>query len=188
MTFIQKLAIGIILIASTLTIHETEAQGRGRRVFHPVVVRKAHVRYAAMPRWGTVVAVRPATAVAIRGTRRNRYYFHNGIYYSPRRGSYVVVRPSPGLRIRSLPAGYRTVVVGPRNYYYYYGTFYTKASDVDQYDVVEAPEGAIVDALPDGYEIKTVGNNEYYFLDGIYYAEVDAPEFADGVGYEVVRI
>ena len=57
-----------------------------------------------------------------------------------------------------------------------------------QNEVVDGPEGAFVDALPDGYEIKTVGNNEYYFLDGIYDAEVDAPEFADGVGYDVVRV
>ncbi len=36
------------------------------------------------------------------------------------------------------------------------------------------------------YKPKTMP--EYYELDGIYYAEVDAPEFEDGVGYEVVKI
>jgi len=150
-----------------------------------VVVRRAHVRYAGMPRYGATVRVVPTGATVIK-YRRTPYYFHNGIYYSRRGADYVVVRPVRGVRVRVLPVGYRTVVVGPASYYYYYGTFYTKAPQAEEYEVTEAPEGAVVDALPEGYEVETIDGNEYYVLDGVYYAEVDAPEFDDNVGYEVV--
>lgn len=157
------------------------------RVRHNVVVRRAHVRYAHLPRWGTVIATAPATAVVIK-THRDPYYFQDGIYYTPRNGSYVVVRPSRGIRIHVLPVGYRRVVVGPRHYYYYYGTFYTKIKNTDTYETIDPPVGAVIDALPDGYDIKTINGEEYYVLDGVSYAEVDAPEFEDGVGYEVVDL
>lgn len=182
-----KILLFFITLISLAFVEDVKSQGRGRRVYHPVVVRKAHVRYATMPRWGTVVKVRPANSVIIR-ERRNPYYFSNGVYYAHRRGAYTVVRPARGLRIRVLPVGYRTIVVGPRNYYYYYGTYYAKVDNSKEYNVVDPPEGAVVDALPDGYEIKSVNGTEYYFLDGVHYAEVDAPEFEDGVGYEVVKL
>jgi hypothetical protein len=139
-----------------------------------------------MPRWGTVVTAAPAGAVIIRG--RHPYYYHSGVYYVSRGPGFAVVRPARGLRIRALPVGYRTVVVGPRNYYYYYGTFYTRADSSDEYVVADAPEGAVVDALPEGCDIKMIGDSEYYVLDGVYYAEVDAPEFEDGVGFQVVKV
>jgi hypothetical protein len=193
----------IALIATvlvTVSVSETaEAQRRVRarggvrrdvrvvRVHRKVVVRKAHVHYAHLPRWGTVVTTIPAAAVVIK-TQRSPYYFWNGVYYAPRNGSYVIVRPTPGIRIKTLPMGYRRIVVGPRPYYYYYGAFYTKIDQTDEYETVEPPEGAIVDALPEGYEVRKVGDTEYYVLDGTYYAEVDAPEFDDKVGYEVVKV
>jgi hypothetical protein len=96
-----------------------------------------------------------------------------------------VVRPARGLRIRTLPMGYRPITIGPRNYYYYYGTYYVKSAN--DYVVVNPPVGAVIDALPNGYEVKSVDGNEYYYLDGVYYAEVDANEFQDGVGYQVVE-
>jgi hypothetical protein len=98
------------------------------------------------------------------------------------------VRPATGLRIREIPLGYNRIVVGPRSYYYYYGIFYIKRTNGYEYEVVDAPEYAVVDALPDGYEVVEVDGFEYYMLDGVFFAEVDAPEFEGGVGYEVVRI
>jgi hypothetical protein len=156
-----------------------------RRPQRTVVVRKAHVRYAGMPRWGAKVRVVPAGAVVVK-YKRTPYYFHNGVYYNRIGSDYVVVRPVRGVRVRVLPVGYRTIVVGPASYYYYYGTFYTKAPQAEEYEVVEAPEGAVVDALPEGYEVETIDGKEYYVLDDVYYAEVDAPEFEDKTGYEVV--
>lgn len=156
-----------------------------RRPQRTVVVRKAHVHYVGKPRWGTTVRVVPTGATVIK-YKRTPYYFHNGVYYNRRGADYVVVRPARGLHVRVLPVGYRTVVVGPAHYYYYYGTYYTKAKRVEEYTVVDAPEGAVVDALPEGYEVETIDGKEYYVLDNVYYAEVDAPEFEDTVGYEVV--
>lgn len=156
-----------------------------RRPHRTVVVRRAHVRYAGLPRWGTTVRVVPAGATVIK-YRRTPYHFYNGVYYAQRGADYVVVRPVRGVRVRVLPVGYRTVVVGPATYYYYYGTFYSKAAKAEEYDVVDAPEGAVVDALPEGYEVETIDGKEYYVLDDVYYAEVDAPEFEDKIGYEVV--
>jgi hypothetical protein len=156
-----------------------------RRPQSTVVVRKAHVRYAGMPRWRATVHVVPTGAALIKH-RRTSYYFHNGVYYNRIGSDYVVVRPARGVRVRVLPVGYRTVVIGPASYYYYYGTFYTKASKAEAFEVVDAPEGAVVDALPEGYEIETIDGKEYYVLDDVYYAEVEAPEFDDTIGYEVV--
>jgi Family of unknown function (DUF6515) len=155
------------------------------RVYHPVVARHAQVHYASHPRWGASVTTVPVGAMSVR-YRRNPYYYHDGVYYSHRDNGYVVVRPTRGLRVTVLPSGYRTINFGPRNYYYYYGTYYTR--DNSGYVVVEPPVGAVVDSLPDGYDVTNINGTEYYVLDGVYYAEVDAPEFADGVGFQVVDI
>ncbi len=181
----------VLSLAGSLIPQETSAQRRKnkkvvivhKRPGHRVVYRKAHIRYSTLPRWGAGVVVRPVNAVLI-GGRGNKYYYHSGVYYTNRNNSYVVVRPYRGIRIRVLPAGFRIVPVATRKYYYYYGTYYVKSAN--DYVVVNTPKGAVVDALPDGYEIKTIDGNEYYYLYGDYYAEVDAPEFVDGVGYEVV--
>lgn len=156
-----------------------------RRPQRAVVVRKAHVRYVGMPRWGTTVRVVPTGAMVIK-YKRTPYHYYNGVYYSRRGADYVVVRPVRGVRLRALPVGYRTVLVEPATYYYYYGTFYTKKDKSEEYSVVEPPEGAVVDALPEGYEVETIDGKEYYVFDGIYFAEVDAEEFDDKIGYEVV--
>jgi hypothetical protein len=190
-----------LLLFAVLAIQPADAQVRRRAKkvkvvkrnhvtvvkVHPRVTRRAHIRYAALPRWGAVVATYPAGALMIRSAA-HPFYFHNGIYYAARHNSYVVVRPALGLRIRVLPVGYRRIVVGPRVYFYYYGTFYSKADNSEEYEVTAAPEGAIVDALPEGYEVKTIDGNEYYELDGVYYAEVDDSNFEDGVGYKVVKV
>ena len=152
-----------------------------------VVVRKAHVRYAHLPRWRSVVAVVPAGAVAIKANQV-AYHYHDGVFYTPRNNGFVVVRPVRGVRVKVLPPGHRRIMVGPQPYFYYYGTFYRKADNSDEYETVDAPAGAVVDALPDGYEVKNVDGAEYYVLDGVQYAEVDAPEYDDKVGYEVVSM
>jgi hypothetical protein len=194
--FITVLLIAAVSLAAFP--EKADAQVRRRKVkvmkprvvvvkAHPRVVRRAHVRYAALPRWGAAVAMAPAGAVIL-GPQAAPYYYHSGIYYTRRANNYVIVRPARGIRMKVLPVGYRNVVVGPRHYYYYYGTFYAKAGNAQEYVVVDPPQGAIVDALPDGYEVKTVNDTEYYVLDGVYYAEVDSPDIEGGVGYEVVKM
>lgn len=193
-TFLPLFFFMFLLAAFSQTINAQRGQ-RVRRVkvvkppvvrvvtVHTRINRRAHIRYAALPRWGAAVTVVPAGAIVI-----NSYHFHNGVFYTRRNNGFVVVHPARGIRIRVLPVGFRTVILGPRTYYYYYGTFYTKVVNAEEYEVVEAPEGAVVDALPDGYEVKTVGGNEYYVLDGVYYGEVDATDIDGGVGYKVVKM
>lgn len=191
--FFLLLTIGLGLISEQAEAQRRKKVVRTRRgttvvVRRPqnrVVVRRAHIRYAGLPRWGAAVRVVPTGATVIT-YKRTPYYFSKGVYYTKRGADYVVVRPVRGVRLRVLPVGYRTVLVGSATYYYYYGTFYQKSTHVDEYDVVDAPEGAVVDALPEGYEIETIDGKEYYVLDDIYYAEVEAPEFDDKIGYEVV--
>jgi Family of unknown function (DUF6515) len=198
----MKIAVSFLfLLIAITTVQTTDAQTRHKpqrvRVVkrnhvtvvrvHPRVYRRAHIRYAALPRWGAVVTAYPAGAVVIR-SGVNSFYFYNGIYYAPRQNNYVIVHPVRGLRIQVLPVGYRRILIGPRPYFYYYGTFYAQADNSDEYEVTDAPEGAIVDALPDGYEVKTISGNEYYYLDGVYYAEVDADDIEGGTGYKVVKV
>ena len=144
------LLIAVLTLLTFCTSETAEAQHRKRgrvaktrvvvvrRPHHAIVVRKAHVRYAGLPRWGTVVTAVPDGAVVIQ-SRRHPYYFHRGVFYSRRNAGFVIARPLPGVRIRVLPVGYRSVVVGPRSYYYYYGTFYVKSGSVEEYVVTEAP-------------------------------------------------
>lgn len=191
----NRIAILSLLLVSLVMMETAEAQVRVvkrpryrevvvvRRPAHKVVVRRTHIHYAGMPRWGTSVTVLPQVHISL-SFGANRYFYNNGVYYAPRNNAYVVVRPVRGIRITVLPVGYRTIVVGTRNYYYYYGTYYVKAAQTKDYVVVNAPTGAVVDGLPEGYEVKTVDGNEYYYLDGVYYAEVDAPEFEDKIGYQ----
>lgn len=190
-------AASLVILLAVLSITEPAEAQRARRngrkqvkvvrVRHRVVVRRAHIRYAHLPRWRSSVVVLPAGATIIT-TRTNPYYFHQGIYYAQRNNAYVVMRPAAGLRIRVLPVGYRRVVVGPRNYYYYYGTFYSQVGTTEEYKTVDPPVGAVVDALPDGYEVKTVNGKEYYVLDDVYYEEIETDEVEDGIGYEVVKV
>ena len=192
-SIILSILITLLIIAGAAqaqTHHkEKHAKHHTVKVYHRhhVVVRRAHVRYVHLPRWRASVAVIPAGALTIK-TKTNPYYFHQGVYYTPRNNAYVVVRPVAGVRIHVLPVGYRRVVLGPRNYYYYYGTFYTQVDKSDEYETTDAPVGAVVDALPDGYEVKTIDGTEYYVLDNVYYAEVETDEVEDGIGYEVVKI
>ena len=194
-------ALSFLFFVMIMAMHPVSAQGRHKpkrikvvkanhvRVIkvHPHVFKRAHVRYAALPRWGTVVSTYPAAAVLVR-LGGSSFYFYNGIYYAPRQNNYIIVHPVRGVRIRTLPVGYRRILVGPRPYFYYYGTFYVQAGNRNEYVVTDAPEGAVVDALPDGYEIRTINGNEYYELDGVYYAEIDADDMDGGTGYQVVKI
>jgi len=190
----KRFAIRLLLVVMPLIIalpsvtHAQRARvnvGVTIRSPHPVVRRQAHVVYSTMPRWGATVKTVPVGAVRYR-YRREPYFYHGGAFYRPHPAGYVVVRPRWGLRVNVLPVGYRTIMVGPVNYYYYYGTFYQPYNGA--YEVVAPPVGAVVDSLPDGYTIENVNGAEYYVLDGVTYAEVDAPEYPDGIGYQVIKV
>ncbi|MDP4186017.1 MAG: DUF6515 family protein [Bacteroidota bacterium] len=188
----------VLLIGSMTIIPFGNAQNRGRghqgnaivsngmRTAHRNVNRNAHANYNTLPRWGAPISRKPSPTVKIRVGNSSLFY-NKGIYYTRQHRNYVVERPVRGFRISVLPAGFRTILLGDLCFYYYFGTFYEWVPEYREYEVVAPPLGAIVDALPEGYEIRNINGYEYYYFDGTYYAEVNAPEFPDGVGYQVVQ-
>lgn len=131
--------------------------------------RTAHFRYRHLPRRGRTVRTLGVGHIGIR-FGGIRFRFHNGVWYKPKGRKFVVVRAPFGARLRVLPVGYRRIVIGPRPYFYHYGTFYIKVDGPEEeYEVVAAPIGAEVDALPDGYKIVKEKGIEYYKLDEVFY-------------------
>lgn len=167
-------------IAKTKVWKRTRARRRVRRI----VTRKAHIRYVSLPRYGLQVTTVPTTAIVI---KRSGLVFHynNGVYYTPRAGKFVVVRPVRGVRIAALPAASVVVTASTGTYFYYYGAYYAKSGD--EFEVVDAPVGAMVDGIPEGYEVVKKEGMEYYVWNNDYYQEVDTDKYSGGVGYEVVR-
>ncbi len=156
---------------------------RVERRVHRRVSRRAHVRYAGLPAYRTSVVKLPSGAVRVK-VSGSVYHYHNGIYYRPFKNSYTIIRPVAGVRVRVLPARAIVVAHAGARYHYFYGTFYVQRGN--EYEVVDAPQGAVVDALPEGYDIKVIDDVEYYELDGVTFREVDADEFEDGIGFEVI--
>jgi len=161
------------------------AHKRAKRKVYRKVKRRAHLRYAHLPKYRTTVNRIPKSAVVVR-YKTHTYHFHDGVFYRLNKRKYVVIRPVTGVRIGVLPKGYRAVSLRSIKYYYYYGNFYKDVKG--GYEVVDAPEGAMVDALPNGYKVKVLDGTEYYELDGVYYQEVETDELPEGVGYQVIKL
>ena len=164
---------------------ERRVERKVERRVHRRVTRRAHLKYAGLPAYRTRVTVLPSGAVRVK-VSGTKYFYHSGIYYRHINNAYVVVRPNAGVRIHSLPSKAIRITVRNVRYHYYFGTFYIVKGN--EFEVVDAPVGAVVDALPEGYEVTEVNGTELYSLDGVLYQEVDAEEFEDGVGYEVVKM
>ncbi len=94
------------------------------------------------PRVGEEVRSLPRTRVTV-SVGRDRYYFHGGSFYrlGPR-NTYVVVRAPLGARLRDLPPGYVSFVLGSRRYFYLNFAYYLWDPVVRQYVVVDKPEGS----------------------------------------------
>jgi hypothetical protein len=84
------------------------------------------------------------------------------------------VIPPFGIRISSLPVGYRRIYVGPSPYYYYGGVYYRPYSR-NQYEVVKPPLGAVVSDLPPGAQVTVIDGKKYYENNGTYYEENITP-------------
>ncbi|MGI9552712.1 MAG: DUF6515 family protein [Aurantibacter sp.] len=141
-----------------------------KRHFRPVKARRAaHYRYRHLPRRGKIVRRIGVGGVRI-GFRGLHFHFHNGVWYRPHGKRFITARAPLGIRVRVLPLRYRRLVIGPRPYFYHYGTFYIKVDGPEEeYEVVAAPIGAEVDGLPDGYKIVKERGVEYYKLDDVFY-------------------
>jgi hypothetical protein len=98
------------------------------------------------------------------------YRYQRGYFYRPYGASFQVILPPFGIRISSLPIGYRRIYVGPDPYYYYRGTYYRPYVG-NQYEVVAPPLGAVLDELPVGAKVTVIDGKKYYELNGTFYQE-----------------
>jgi hypothetical protein len=97
------------------------------------------------------------------------YGYPHRYYYPSYRSSIGLVIPPFGVRIATLPYGYRSFYVGPNPYYYYNGNYYRPYAH--QYETVAPPLGAVVDELPPAARVKVIDGLKYYELNGTYYQE-----------------
>ncbi|MBL4709852.1 MAG: hypothetical protein JKY48_15575 [Flavobacteriales bacterium] len=153
----------------TLIVHKTKKGAvRAQKLNRKRVkrTRVAHHHYRHLPKRGAVVKNihRKALSINYKGIG---FRYHAGIWYKPVYSEWKIVRPLRGIRIRTLPLGYRKFNMGQSVFYYYYGTYYSKQNE--EYEVVDAPLGAEIDSLPEGYETISVAGENYYELDGSYY-------------------
>ncbi len=98
------------------------------------------------------------------------YRYQRGYYYRPYGSSFQFVIPPFGIRISSLPIGYRRIYVG-RSPYYYYGGVYYRPYARNQYEVIKPPLGAVVNDLPPGSKVTVIDGKKYYEQGGTYYEE-----------------
>lgn len=111
--------------------------------------RYKHNRY--YPKQGFVVKELPHRHREIRH-RRNRYYFHDGIWYRPNVNGFVVIAPPIGLMVPLLPPFYTTIWVGRTPYYYADGVYYVWHAEDRGYVVSDPPPAEEVvpqDKIPD---------------------------------------
>jgi len=74
---------------------------------------------------------------------RTPYHYRDGVFYRPRPGGgFVVVGAPLGARVRILPFGYVSFLIGTRRYYYANFTYYLWDPGVREYVVVTEPGGA----------------------------------------------
>jgi len=97
------------------------------------------------------------------------YRYQQRYFYRPYGSVFQLAIPPFGVRIATLPFGYRNFYIGPNPYYYYNGTYYRPYAN--EYEVVAPPLGAVVDKLPAGARVKVIDGQKYYELNGTYYQE-----------------
>jgi hypothetical protein len=93
------------------------------------------------PPRGYAVGALPRGYVTV-NYRGGPYYYHQGIWYRPGGGRFVVVRPAIGLYVPFLPSFYTTVWFGGAPYYYADDVYYSWRPDRREYVVVDPPGGA----------------------------------------------
>jgi len=94
-----------------------------------------------VPRYGRVVVGLPATHRTVL-IKRQKYFFHSGVFYQRGPGGYVVVRAPIGAIVATIPLGFLTFAVGDMTYYYYGGVYYRKVPA--GHLVVEPPSDTVV--------------------------------------------
>jgi len=82
----------------------------------------------------TVVKVYPKHGVVVKKIKNPRvvvhkginYSFASGVWYKQKGNRFIVAKPPVGIRVKTLPSGYKLVKVRGRKYYAYKGVYYKK--------------------------------------------------------------
>jgi hypothetical protein len=93
------------------------------------------------PPRGYAVGALPRGYVTV-NYRGGPYYYHQGVWYRPGGGRFLVVRPAIGLFVPVLPPFYTTLYFGGVPYYYADDTYYAWRADRRGYEVTDPPAGA----------------------------------------------
>lgn len=154
------MVVGMVLISGDL-LAQRGRYPRGYRGYYP--------RYVPAR---SFMMNRPFVSIQFGGSH---YRYQHGFFYRPYGSVFSVVVPPVGIRIATLPPGYRRVYAGPDPYYYYNGTYYRPGTD-RQYEVVAPPLGAEIDRLPPGAKVTVINGQKYYELAGTFYEEMISSE------------
>ncbi|MDD4226149.1 hypothetical protein GM418_23160 [Maribellus comscasis] len=169
----KQLSIVLIMIFLIGSAYGSFAQRRVVNTPRRTVVQgpRGTVVYRKAPPVVKPVRRLPAKAAVVHYHSRP-YYYHGGVFYVARNGSYVRVVPPVGIRVAVLPAGYVRLVVGPSVFFYAGGIFYVEDVSSGEYVVADPPVGAIVSQLPSGAAEVEIDGKLYYEYNGILYKPV----------------
>jgi hypothetical protein len=174
-----------------VNVHETVNVHDQVNVYHTGSYRGIHPYYYHPyrpyywgPHWhplGFFLTALAADAIFI-NFNNQRYYYDDGVYYTPTNGGYSVVPAPVGAIVGALPPGYETPMVGNDTYFYFGGVFYVYTGQ--GYQVVNAPAGAVITQLPVGAVEQQVNGETLLVYNNTYYAPISQ----DGQdAYEVVN-
>ncbi len=95
-------------------------------IFATITACTAQTRVVRVyPKHGTVVTTIHKPKVFVH--KKTNFYFANGVWYKARGKRYVVCAAPTGIRVRTLPRGYKIVWRNGRKLYNYKGIWYKKS-------------------------------------------------------------
>ena len=163
------------LLVFFITWNEPMYAQNSRNSKKTVIVKKSNQRVPSK----TVIYKKPTRKVVAVRTLSNKtivkhkgisYYYSNNRFYTYSGGSYIVIAPKIGFRIKTLPVGYIKIKHPNRDYFWFNGVFYNNVDD--GFEVVEPEIGTIIYELPDEYERVEVDGNTYYEFDNVLYEKI----------------
>lgn len=123
--------------AAAMLMGTAGADPRGPEERHEHVDAR-HGHNHSYPDLGVSVAAVPRGAYAER-LGKDRYWFHEGVWYRADGPRYVVVAPPAGIVVEVLPPFYTTVVFGRVQYYYANDAYYVYDAHEGGYRIVPPP-------------------------------------------------
>ena len=142
----KSIVLGMLVVMMLAgLVSETDAGKRRKKVVKKPVPRKVIKKRHHVAR--KVLKSLPAGHVKIVVGPGHRYY-HRGVFYRHGPNGYMVTVAPRGARVKVLPPGYTTVIVGGVRYQHYYGAYYHYLDEDKVYVVVEPPvEAATADVI-----------------------------------------